>query len=115
MTKSLIKLNEYFVIETDREGNEVEVIYNPPLLAESQNIRVELRKEKNHRRPHIHIIKKGRGKIYDVSVALDDFSILAGGENKARFNEKEWDKIGDFLFDNQGTFIKLYKTLRGDL
>lgn len=27
MTKSLIKLNEYFVIETDSEGNEVEVIY----------------------------------------------------------------------------------------
>lgn len=115
MRKAPIKLNEHFVVKTDDKGNETEVIYNPPLLAESQNIRVELRKEKNHNRPHVHIIKKGKDKSYDVSVALDDLSILAGCENVDQFDEREWDKIGDFLFDNQERFIKLYTILRGDL
>lgn len=115
MTKAPVKVNEYFVVMTDKEGNETEVIYNPPLLAETENIRVELRKEKNHGRPHVHIIKKGKNKSYDVSVALDDLSLLAGSENVQHFDDKEWDKIGDFLFDNQNEFIKLYVSLRGDL
>lgn len=102
-------------MKTDEEGNETEVIYNPPLLAESETIRVELRKEKNHSRPHIHIIRKGKNKSYDVSVALDDLSILAGGENVDQFDEREWDKVSDFLFDNQDRFIKMYATLKGDL
>ena len=50
-----------------------------------------------------------------MSVALDDFIILAGGENLMHFDEREWDKIGDFLLKNQEKFIKLYETLRGDL
>ncbi len=115
MGKAPIKVNEHFVVRTDDDGATTEVIYDPPLLAESQNIRVELRKEKNHNRPHVHIIKKGKDKSYDVSVALDDFIILAGGENLMYFDEREWDKIGDFLLKNQERFIKLYETLRGDL
>jgi hypothetical protein len=115
MGKAPIKVNEHFVVRTDDDGATTEVIYDPPLLAESQNIRVELRKEKNHNRPHVHIIKKGKDKSYDVSVALDDFIILAGGENLMHFDEREWDKIGDFLLKNQEKFIKLYETLRGDL
>lgn len=115
MGKAPIKVNEHFVVQIDDEGNETEVIYNPPLLAESQNIRVELRKEKSHNRPHVHIIKKGRNKSYDVSVALDDFEILAGMENVDQFDEREWDKIGDFLVENQDRFIKLYEILKGDL
>ncbi len=95
MGKAPIKVNEHFVIKTDDEGNETEVIYNPPLLAESQNIRVELRKEQKHHRPHVHIIKKRKDKSYDVSVALDDLSILAGGENRDQFDSREWDKLGD--------------------
>lgn len=86
MTKAPVKINEHFVVMTDENGNETDVIYNPPLLAESENIRVELRKEKNHNRPHVHIIKKGRNKSYDVSLALDDFSLLAGGENLKHFD-----------------------------
>lgn len=115
MGKTPIKVSEYFVVRTDEHGVETEVIYSPPLLAESANIKVELRKEKNHTRPHVHIIKKGSDKSIDVSVALDDLSILAGGENADHFNRREWEKLGDFLFDNQDRFIKLYATLRGDL
>ncbi len=115
MGKAPLKVNEHFVVNTDEKGNETEVIYNPPLLAESQNIKVELRKEPKHHRPHVHIIKKGKDKSCDVSVALDDLSILAGGENRDQFDEREWDKLADFLFDNQDRFIKLYATLRGDL
>lgn len=66
MTKAPVKINEHFVVVTDEKGNETDIIYNPPLLAESENIRVELRKEKNHNRPHVHIIKKGRKNSYDV-------------------------------------------------
>ncbi len=115
MGKAPIKVNEHFVIVTDENDVETEIIYNPPLLAESQNIRVELRKEKNNNRPHVHIIKKGNNKSYDVSVALDDLNILAGGKNVDQFDEREWEQIGNFLFDNQERFIKLYATLRGDL
>lgn len=115
MTKAPVKVNEHFVVTTDEKGNDTEVIYNPPLLAETENIRVELRKEKNHNCPHVHIIKKGRNKTFDVSVALDDLSLLAGSENVQHFDDKEWDKLGEFLFNNQSRFIKLYATLRGDL
>lgn len=115
MTKAPVKVNEHFVVTTDEKGNESEVIYNPPLLAETGNIRVELRKEKNHNRAHVHLIKKGKNKSFEVSVALDDFSLLAGRENAQHFDDKEWDKIGDFLFDNQDRFIKLYEILRGNL
>jgi hypothetical protein len=115
MGKPPIKVNEHFVVSIDDNGNEADVIYNPPLLADTQNIRVELRKEKNHNRPHIHIIKKGKNKSHDVSIALDDFTVLAGGENLEHFDEREWDKISDFLVGNQDRFIKLYETLRGDL
>lgn len=50
-----------------------------------------------------------------MSVALDDLSILAGGECVSKFDEREWDTIGDFLYDNQELLIKLYLTLKGDL
>jgi len=56
MGKAFIKVNEYFAIKTDKNGDQTEFIYNPPLIAESQNIRIELR-QKKHKRPHVHIIK----------------------------------------------------------
>jgi len=115
MGKAPIKVNEHFAVKTDDEGTETDVIYDPPLLAESQNIRVELRKEKNHSRPHVHIIKKGRNKSYDLSVALDDFDILAGEENLKRFGEKEFEAIADFISKNQDRFKEVYVKLRGDL
>lgn len=115
MGKAPIKVNEYFAVKTDDEGTETDVIYDPPLLAESQNIRVELRKEKNHNRPHVHIIKKGRNKSYDVSVALDNFDILAGEENLKHFDEKEFEAIADFISKNQDRFKEVYVKLRGDL
>lgn len=115
MGKAPIKVNEHFVVKEDDKGVTSEVIYNPPLLAESQNIRVELRKEKNHNRPHVHIIKKGKDKSYDVSIALDDFEILAGTDNLESFDKNEFQQIADFIVENQEIFIKVYATLRGDL
>lgn len=47
MAKAPIRVSEHFVVKA-RDGSEAEVIYDPPLLAESQNIRVELRKEKKN-------------------------------------------------------------------
>ena len=58
MGKAPIKVNEHFVVRTDDDGATTEVIYDPPLLAESQNIRVELRKEKNHNRPQFTLLKR---------------------------------------------------------
>jgi hypothetical protein len=115
MGKDPIKVNEHFVVKTDDKGTETEVIYNPPLLAESQNIRVELRKEKNHNRPHVHVIKKGRDKSHDVSIALDNFDILAGGDNLKHFDEREFEAIADFISKNKDRFIDVYAKLRGDL
>lgn len=115
MGKAPIKVNEHFVVNTDEKGNETEVIYNPPLLAQTQNIRVELRKEKNHNRPHVHVIKKGRNKSHDVSIALDDFEILAGEDNLKHFAKDEYQAIIDFIVENQDRFIEVYATLRGDL
>lgn len=115
MVKAPIKVNEHFVVRTDDVGATTEVIYDPPLLAESQNIRVELRKEKNHNRPHVHIIKKGKDKSYDVSIALDDLEILAGKENVRVFGEAEYQVIIEFIIDNQDCFKKIYENLRGDL
>ncbi len=115
MGKAPIKVNEHFAVLTDDKGTETDVIYNPPLLAESQNIRVELRKEKNHNRPHVHIIKKGSNKSYDVSVALDNFDILAGEDNLKHFADDEYQVIVDFIVENQDRFIEVYETLRGDL
>ncbi len=115
MGKAPIKVTEHFVIKTDDEGNETEVIYNPPLLAESINIRIELRKEKNHNRAHVHIIKKGKYKSHDVSIALDDFEILAGGDNLKHFASDEYEVIANFIIENQDRFIEVYAKLRGDL
>ena len=115
MGRAPIKVNEHFVVKTDDKGVETEVIYNPPLLAESQNIRVELRKEQKHNRPHVHVIKKGRDKSHDVSIALDNFDILAGGENLKHFDENEFEAIADFISKNQVRFIDVYAKLRGDL
>jgi hypothetical protein len=115
MGKAPIKLNEHFLIQTDDQRNETEVIYNPPLLAESHNVRVELRKEKNHNRPHVHVIKKGRNRSYEVSMALDDFEILAGDENLKHFAKDEYRVIIEFIVENQDRFIEVYATLRGDL
>jgi hypothetical protein len=112
--KAPIKINEHFVVQTDVTGSEAEVIYNPPLLAESENIKVELRKEKNHDRPHVHIIKKGKNKSYDVSLALDDLTFLAGEDNLKHFSKKEYEVIIDFILKNQDRFIKVYASLRGD-
>lgn len=115
MGKAPIKVNEHFVVNTDENGNETEVIYSPPHLAQTQNIRVELRKEKNHDRPHVHIIKKGKDKSCDVSIALDDFDILAGEDNLKHFAKDEYQVIIDFIVENQDRFIEVYATLRGDL
>ncbi len=115
MGKAPIKVNEHFVIKTENDGTTTEVIYNPPLLAETQNIRIELRKEQNHNRPHVHIIKKGKDKSYDVSFALDNFEILAGEENLKVFDINEYQQIIDFIVENQESFIEVYATLRGDL
>lgn len=115
MGKAPIKVNERFVVRTDDDGATTEVIYDPPLLAQSQNIRVELRKEKNHNRPHVHIIKKGKDKSFDVSIALDDLEILAGKENVGVFGEAEYQVIIEFIIDNQDRFKKIYENLRGDL
>jgi hypothetical protein len=115
MGKAPIKVNEHFVVNTDDKGSETEVIYNPPLLAETQNVRIELRKERNHGRPHVHVIKKGRNNSYDVSIALDDFDILAGEDNLKYFAKDEYQVIVDFIVENQDRFIKVYATLRGDL
>lgn len=115
MRKAPIKVNEHFVVNTDEKGSETEVIYNPPLLAETQNIRIELRKEKNHNRPHVHIIKKGKDKSHDVSIALDTLEILAGGDNLKFFSSDEYEVITDFIIDNQDRFIEVYASLRGDL
>jgi len=115
MTKAPIKISEYFVLVTDDEGNEVEVIFHPPLLAESENIRVELRKELNHHRPHVHIIKKGRVSSFDVSIALDDLTVLAGGKNVKHFEIQEYQKIQEFLAENADRFYVIYEKLRGEL
>ena len=115
MGKALVKVNEYFVVKTDDGGNETEVIYNPPLLAQTQNIRVELRKEKKHERPHVHVIKKGRDKFHGVSIALDDFTVLAGEDQLKHFDSKEFQYISHFLWRNRERFMTLYQALRGDL
>lgn len=115
MGRAPIKVNEHFVVNTDDLGNETEVIYDPPLLAQTRNIRVELRKEKNHDRPHVHVIKKGKNKSHNVSIALDELEILAGGDNIKFFGDDEYEAIIDFIIDNQDRFIDVYVTLRGDL
>jgi hypothetical protein len=115
MGKTPIKLNEHFAVATDENGIKNEVIYYPPLLAESQNIRIELRKEKNHARAHVHIIKKGRNHSYDVSIALDDLTLLAGTENLKHFARNEYQAILEFIIENQDRFKKIYEVLRGDL
>ncbi len=115
MGKAPIKVNEHFVVKADDKGNETEVIYSPPLLAETQNIRVELRKERNHNRPHVHIIKKGKDKSFDVSIAIDDLEILAGGDKVRIFGTEEYDRILDFILNNQEILMKVYQNLRGDL
>ena len=115
MTKAPVKVNEHFVVTTDEKGNETEVIYNPPLLAKTENIRVELRKEKNYGRPHVHIIKKGKNKSLDVSLALDDLTILVGDENVKFFGTDEYDQIIDFILNNQELLVQIYENLRGDL
>jgi hypothetical protein len=115
MGKALTKVNEHFVVLTDDKGTESDVIYDPPLLAESENIRIELRKEKKHNRPHVHIIKKGKHKSCDVSIALDNFDILAGEDNLKHFAKDEYQLIIDFIVENQDRFIEVYATLRGDL
>ena len=100
----------------DDEGNQTDVIYNPPHLANTQNIRVELRKEQKHARPHVHVIKKGKDSKGDgLSIALDDFDILAGKEHLKLFSKAEYEAVTDFLLENQEKFIKIYETLRGDL
>ncbi len=45
MSKEKSRLNKYFIIKKDH-SSEKKMLYDPPLLAESRNIRVELRKEK---------------------------------------------------------------------
>ena len=115
MRKAKIKVNEYFIVLIDEDGEEIEVIFNPPLLAESSGVRVELRKERNHNRPHLHIIKKGKTRIYDVSIALDELVVLAGKENLKYFAKDEYKVIMEFIVDNQDRFKKIYNNLRVDL
>jgi hypothetical protein len=100
MGKAPFKLNAYFAED-----------FNPPLLAETQHIRIELRKEKNHHRPHVHVIKK----VKDVSIAIDDLSVLAGEKNLKYFDRDELLAIADFIFENQDRFMQIYNNLRGDL
>jgi hypothetical protein len=115
MGRPPIKVSVNFVVKTDHKGVETEVIYNPPLMAESQNIRVELRIEHRHPRPHVHVIKKGKDKSYDVSIALDDLEILAGENNLKHFDRKEFQAIAEFISENQDRFKEIYETLRGNL
>ncbi len=112
MGKVPVRVNEYFKLLEDDDGIEQAFIYNPPLLAESLNIRVELRKEVSHNRPHVHVIKKGKAKFYDVSFALDDFEIIAGADNLKFFDKNEFQKIVDFIVENQEAFIKVYASIR---
>ena len=115
MGKPPIKINDYLELVFDEDGKETTVIYDPPLLAETANLRVELRKEKNHGRPHVHIIKKSKGNFYEVSLALDSLLPLVGEENLKYFADKEYRVILEFLVANQDRLIKVYKTLKGEL
>ena len=115
MAKAPIRINEHFVVITDENGNEIEIIYNPPLLAESENIRIELRKEEKHNRPHVHILKKGNATSFEISIALDSLNVLAGKEKLKHFAERELKKIGEFLAENADRFKEIYENLRGDL
>jgi hypothetical protein len=115
MSKAQVKGNEHFLVRVDEEGNKVELIYDPPLLAEFGNLRVELRKELKHHRAHVHIIKKC-GKIeYDVSLALDNLDILAGESNISHFNKGEYKAVMVFIIENLEMFAEIYNGLRGDL
>jgi len=109
MTKTPIKINEYFIVK----GDFLEMIYSPPLLAEVGNLRVELRKELNHSRPHLHVIKKCGKSEYGVSLALDNLDVLAGSENIERFDRREYEAVLNFIIENLELFEKVYKTLRG--
>ena len=115
MGKVSIKVSERFLIVKDEKGVETHIIFNPPVIAQSANIKIELRKEKNHDRPHIHLVKKGKKKSIDVSLALDDFSCLAGEENLKCFERDEYLKVLEFLIANKDRFKELYKKLRGEL
>ena len=115
MAKAPIKVNEHFAVVTDDKGNRTEIIYNPPLLAKVGNLKIELRKELNHNRPHIHLIRKCGKSVYDVSIAINDLVVLAGGHNLKYLDKVEYQKILEFILDNQELLETLYKELRGDL
>lgn len=116
MVRARIKKMHHFVVTVAEGGEQLEVIYNPPLLAQFGNIRIELRKEKNHERPHIHIMKSAKaGKTNDVSIALDNFDLLAGQENVQFFDKREYQAVVEFLADKQDLLIGLYKKLKGEV
>ena len=116
MGKAPVKGETHLDVTLDENGKQVEVIYDPPLLATFGNIRVELRKEKNHDRPHIHIMKTAKsGKTNDVSIALDDFECLAGHENLKSFDRREYQAVMEFLAEKQDQLIEVYKKLKGDV
>lgn len=108
MGKTPVRVNEYFEISEDGE----EFIHNPPLLAEFGNLRVELRKEKNHSTPHVHVIKN---KIHDVSLRISDLKVLAGKENIPYFDRNEYRAVLEFIIENGNHFIECYEKLRGEL
>lgn len=115
MGRAPIRVNEHFVVVEDENGNEADVIYDPPLLADVGNLKVELRKELNHSMPHVHIVKKCGKNEYDVSIAIDDLKVLAGDKNRKYFDPREYQQTLEFILENQERLETLYKKLRGDL
>ena len=53
--------------------------------------------------------------VYDVSIAINDLVVLAGGHNLKYLDKVEYQKILEFILDNQELLETLYKELRGDL
>lgn len=107
-------IDRYFVVNEGTEEKPEEVIYSPPLLAKLDKIRIELRQEKNHGAPHVHIIKKGSGKTCEISVdlkTLKPFDVTNGDI----MSENEYKVILKFIQEHQGDLVKLYKILRSRL
>ena len=74
------------------------------LLNKNEKVRVEIRSENvNHHAPHIHVKHSDR---FDVSISLQDFSILAGNIDK-----KTYKHLLCVLVPNKETLLKIWKEL----
>lgn len=112
MSRPRIVIDEYFALEVD-EGVK-RYIYNPPLLAKTRNLRIELRQEKNHSAPHVHVIKKGSDGV-SIIIEEDNIKIVAGESELEHFDEREFEAVVKFLVKNQNHLREIYKKLRGSL